>query len=349
MSSHSSHSSHTLQRQAYEIAACLVCGERHADVLGEHDDFRAEVEALWEYHTARLRADVPPQRLADRVVFTEPPPRRLVRCRVCGLVYRNPVERGVTEAYARSTPTHELLGRLFETQLPAARTQARRIRDLLGRGGTGLEVGSYVGAFLVAARDAGVSVVGVDVNPTINDFARAGGAQVYDGELCDLPSRADVDVVAIWNAFDQLADPRSTAFEAWRRLRPGGLLALRVPNGAFYARVRGRLSGRGRAAAALASTLLAQNNLLTFPYRWGFTPDSLRRLLLQTGFTVVRVRGDSLVRTSDEWTRPWARWEERVVKRMIAMTVRLEAAWAPWFEVFATRDSGTADPSLRSG
>ena len=50
---------------------------------------------------------------------------------------------------------------------------------------------------------------------------------------------------------------------------------------------------------AAARAVLAQNNLLTFPYRWGFTPQSLTRLLSETGFSVRRIRGDVLVPVAD--------------------------------------------------
>ena len=64
-----------------------------------------------------------------------------------------------------------------------------------------------------------------------------------------------------------------------------GVLAIRVPNGAFYAAVRRRLDG---IAGPIARALLAHNNLLGFPYRHGFTVQSLTLLLEDTGFDVVR-------------------------------------------------------------
>ena len=328
------------KRPSYEIGQCVVCGRGDAAVLGEADDFRMELEALWEYHAPRLQPNTPPARLADRLAFSEPPPLRLVRCLSCGLVYRNPAERAaaVTDLYARTAPASDGLAVLHASQLPTARAQARRIRRLLGRGGSGLEVGSYVGAFLVAANEAGLSFEGLDVNCAINAFARRLGVRVHDGELRDLARGAPLDVLAIWNTFDQLSDPRGVAFDAWRRLRPSGLLALRVPNGDFYTALHRHLRHGGRVVRSVARALLAQNNLLAFPYRWGFTVRSIRRLLADVGFVDVRIRGDALVRTADEWTLPWARWEERAVKRAMSAVASAHPAWAPWLEVFATRD-----------
>jgi hypothetical protein len=80
--------------------------------------------------------------------------------------------------------------------------------------------------------------------------------------------------------------------------------------------------------------VLAHNNLLTFPYRFGFSPHSLTRLLRDHGFRVERVVKDALVKTADEWTRPWARAEERLIKPMLR-------PFAPWFEMYARKASGS--------
>ncbi|HEY8175196.1 MAG TPA: hypothetical protein VIF32_05875, partial [Gemmatimonadaceae bacterium] len=74
----------------------------------------------------------------------------------------------------------------------------------------------------------------------------------------------------------------------------------------------------------------AHNNLLTFPYRFGFSPASLTRLLTETGFRVERIVADVNVPTADEWTKRWAALEERVVKP-------LTKRWRPWFEVYAKK------------
>jgi hypothetical protein len=88
---------------------------------------------------------------------------------------------------------------------------------------------------------------------------------------------------------------------------------------------------------ALARLALAHNNLLTFPYRYGFTIHSLTGLLERVGFTIRRVEGDVLVPIADEWTRPWASLEERVVKLALGAAARRKARWAPWIEVYATK------------
>lgn len=326
----------------YRLTRCAVCDGADTDVIADADDMRAEVEALWAFHGRRLRPETPPERLVDRVAFSQHAPFRLVRCRGCGLVYRNPIEREVElrEAYAADAPAPDALRALHDAQRSAYDAQAARLRAVLGAGkasAPGLEIGSYVGAFLAAARDAGLTFEGLDVNASVNAFTRSLGFRVTDGDLGALATN-DTEplygMVAIWNTFDQLPDPRAAVNAVWRLLRPGGVLAVRVPNGEFYARMR------GAGARTIARVLLAQNNLLGFPYRFGFTVGSLRRLLERAGFRLERVHGDVLVPTADEWTRPWARIEERAVKVAMRGVARVGARWAPWIEVYAARPGG---------
>jgi SAM-dependent methyltransferase len=290
---------------------------------------RAQVEALWGFHQRRLKSNTPVSRLRDRVAFSQHPPFRLVACRECGLVYRNPVERGfeLNATYARDAQPDDLLQSLHEVQRPAYDAQARRLASKVPSGASVLEIGSYVGAFLAAARDAGLRAAGVDINEPVNRFTRHLGFDVYDGELKAVGRR--FDAIAIWNTFDQLADPRATLHAALDRLQPGGVLALRVPNGAFFRHWNGRRPRR------FSNSLLAHNNLLTFPYRWGFSVQSLARLLEDVGFEPRDFVGDVLVPVADEWTRGWARLEEWALKFAMRRVVTSPSA-APWIEVYAT-------------
>ena len=322
---------------SYELARCTVCGSAAAAEIASTDDVREEVEALWAFHTRRLRTGTPPAQLMDRVAFSQHAPLRVVRCVECGLVYRNPVERPseLAAAYEDESPTTERMRALHETQRAAYAAQARRLSAVFGRRGSGIEVGSYVGAFLASARDAGWQFSGVDVNACANRFTRSLGFAVHDGPIESLDPGRRADVVAIWNCLDQLADPTSALRAARRHLSPGGMVAVRVPNGACYAAMRPLLR---RTVAPVAREWLAQNNVLGFTYRHGFTPRSLGRLLERLGFQVERVVGDVLVPIADRWTRPWARVEERVVKQALRLAARLargDRPMAPWFELYA--------------
>ncbi len=321
----------------YELTDCIACGSADARELATADEMRTEVEELWAFHERRLRPETPPPHLMDRVAFSQRPPLRVVRCTECGLVYRNPIERAheLSEIYAEDGPTREVMQSLHDTQRASYAAQAERLTEIAGRRGTGIEVGSYVGAFLAAARDAGWQFTGVDVNRSANDFTRSLGFMVHDGPLESLDAARRADAVAIWNCLDQLADPAATIHAARRHLSAGGMLALRVPNGACYAALRPLLT---TPLSAVARGWLAQNNLLGFPYRYGFTPTSAARLVERLGFRVERVVGDVLVPIADEWTRPWARIEERIVKQLGSTVDAVHTSdhpLAPWIELYA--------------
>ncbi|AHG93854.1 hypothetical protein J421_6319 (plasmid) [Gemmatirosa kalamazoonensis] len=328
----------------YELTACPVCGHAPGDTLADGDALRAEQERLWAFHDARLRPGVPVERLVDRVAFSQRLPLGLARCAQCTLVYRNPRERDIAlrEAYADEAVEADALRALHDTQRDAYGAQAERLEEVLGRRGRVLEVGSYVGGFLAAAARRGWRATGIDINAAALAVAREAvgdDVEVEEADLDGYAARGDTvagafDAVAVWNCFEQLPDPRGAAHRTAALLGAGGVLALRVPNGAFYAAIRERLDGP---LGPVAERLLAHNNLLAFPYRHGFTPGSLRRLLEPLGFEVVRVYGDALVPIADEWTRPWAAWEERLLKGALRLLAGDEAEWAPWLEVYARR------------
>jgi SAM-dependent methyltransferase len=316
----------------YEMATCPVCDSRDEEEVASRDEIEREIAELWEFHLRRLRPGTPRRYLTDRVVFSQDPPLRLGRCRACGTLYRNPRERGreLVSLYADEELDAEVLRGLFAAQLHSYRTQAARLARAAGAAGRALEVGSYVGGFQAAAREIGWEVEGVDVNGSAVAFARNAGFRVHEGEIDAVPEGRTFDAVAIWNCFDQLPRPRETLRAAKRLLRPGGLVVVRVPNGGFYASVRKALTGP---ASGLARAMLAHNNLLGFPYRTGYTGSSLAKLVRSEGFEVAETVGDTLVAIADRWTRGWARWEERAVKRMLA--VAAPGARAPWIELYA--------------
>lgn len=318
----------------YTLTTCPVCGGEAGTQIADRDDILREMELLWQFHGHRLRPEVPPARLLDRVVFSQEPPLRLVRCAGCGTILRHPRERAsaVEERYATESVESEVLAALFDAQVAGYAAQARRLTRVLRRAGTGLEVGSYVGAFLAAARSLGWRFEGLDVNRGAVAFARERGLVVTPGTLDDVPPHSRFDAIAVWNCFEQLPDPRAAASLARERLVRGGILAVRVPNGAFYARLRLHLQGH---LAGPTTVALALNNLLTFPYGHGFTVASLTRLLEDVGLRVVSVVGDVLVPTADRWTRPWAAAEERALKVAMRLLAQRLPRAAPWLEVYA--------------
>jgi SAM-dependent methyltransferase len=317
---------------AYELTPCPVCGAGESAELADADQMRGEVELLWEFHERRLKKGIPPERLSDRLAFSQRPPIRLAECGTCSHIYRNPWERkeALKAAYAGAPPEESVLEGIFAAQRKTSGRQVRRLGAVAGRAGRGLEVGSYAGGFLAAANDAGWNFEGLDVSEEVCAFVRTKGLRVTGGEIEQYEGAAAFDAIAIWNTFEQLYDARAGLQAARRLLRPQGILALRFPNGGFYRTWRARLPGTGR---GLALRILAHNNLLSFPYRQGYTETSIALLLHQCGFTIVDIHGDTLARVADQWTTRFGAFEERWVKRTQR---RWQRGWnAPWIEVYA--------------
>lgn len=95
-----------------------------------------------------------------------------------------------------------------------------------------LDVGCGAGYFLDAAREAGWQVRGVELSEAAVRVGREKlGLDIFQGTLAGaaLPAAA-FDVVTLFEVLEHLRDPGSALAEARRLLRPGGLLAIQVPN-----------------------------------------------------------------------------------------------------------------------
>jgi len=142
-----------------------------------------------------------------------------------------------------------------------------------------------------------------------------------------------MDALFIWNCFEQIEDPGSTLASAYCLLKRHGLLVVRVPNVSFYESWRAQIRSN---VAAWRS--LAYNNLLGFPYLFGYTPAVLTRLLLRHGFASVATHNSSLL------TLPFPDMPEEVERESSslnrALGARSESLSGPWIEVVCRRREG---------
>jgi SAM-dependent methyltransferase len=95
-----------------------------------------------------------------------------------------------------------------------------------------LDVGCGAGYFLDAARETGWDVRGVELSPTA---ARVGREQlrldIFQGTLAEAGFPDNwFDVVTLFEVVEHLRDPGAVLADAQRILKPGGLLAVQVPN-----------------------------------------------------------------------------------------------------------------------
>ncbi len=170
----------------------------------------------------------------------------LMECQKCHLVctgYYGP------KIEAAPNPTNENpISKLYENRYPLEVFQQERPRkikksaeelDLLAklRGakaapGKLLDVGCSYGFFLEVARERGWQVEGVEPSPVASRYARKdSGLEVFNGSLeaARFPAQS-FDVVTIRHVLEHIPDAGATLDEAWRILKPGGLLLVAVPN-----------------------------------------------------------------------------------------------------------------------
>jgi SAM-dependent methyltransferase len=262
-----------------------------------------------------------------------------------------PAPDATVRTYADDHYPEDRLAEMIASQTSLYRRKVPVLRRLLGMGAPRVvEVGSFVGGFLEVARTAGWSALGVDPNRQLGESCRTRGLAVFEGTLEELASReaaASADALVIWNTFDQLADPAPVLAASARLLRPGGVLALRVPHGLAFRGLHAmwdRARGPGR---RFLEACLAWNNLLSFPYLHGYGLASLERVVPRHGFRRTLVRGDVLGTLVGRASRGFARSEERAVKQLQLAWIALQARdpasplpAAPWLDVYYRRSAG---------
>ena len=326
--------------------ACAVCRSARHRIVASTAELEAQTRYLRRFHTRRMRPDRGSDDLAERAEFTQDYATNVVACTSCGLIFRDPRPRAaaIAEAYAGDTYGAERLRTLHDSQLEMFRPKAQTLRRWLAprREPVVIEIGSFVGGFLAAAREQGWQVLGIDPGEEVGRFCASLGLSVLreNVEACEFPADA-ADCVAIWSTFDQLPTPHPTLTAIRRFLRPGGILALRFPNGACFQRAAGWMQRWPRPIRGPLRASMAWNNLLGFPYLYGYSAPTLDRLLARYDFERVGFRADVLVRLADARTKTWAKWEERSLKALWRAAAAADtgseprgAAIAPWCDAY---------------
>ena len=224
------------------------------------------------------------------VAKTFPGAQRLLGCRRCGLVRLfsdTPWRADYWEDDGAGVHVYENSRLRAEVRERYSRYLAV-IDEGRTRSGALLDAGCGVGNFLLAARDAGWRVAGVEVSAKAVAIARRLGLDVEIAALED--SRwppAAFDAVTLWDLIEHVEDPVAALRAVHDKLRPAGTVFLETPNEEFWAR-----SVLRRAFAASGGRL----DLLSYFYypdhRFYFTRATLIRLLETAGFRHVRVWRD---------------------------------------------------------
>jgi 2-polyprenyl-3-methyl-5-hydroxy-6-metoxy-1,4-benzoquinol methylase len=166
----------------------------------------------------------------------------IVQCKNCGLIYTNPRLDGlqILDSYvAVEDPLYveERDGRVltFERHL-------RPLEQLHAPPGKLLDVGAYTGVFVEIAAQHGWEAWGVEPGHWAVEQAQARGLHIIEGTLAASGLADDsFDVVTMWDVIEHLTDPLAEVQQAYRLLKPGGLLVVHTMDiDSLFARVMGR-------------------------------------------------------------------------------------------------------------
>jgi SAM-dependent methyltransferase len=199
--------------------------------------------------------------------------------------------------------------------------------------GTLVDVGCGGGALLGLCRERGWRAIGFDPSAQAVTYAQEHGLEAYAEKWppCSLPDKS-ADAVTFINVLDHLRDPFAVLGEAWRILRPGGVLYIRVPNGSFHMHLKRALNtiGLGRLAVF---------------HLYGFSRIAFLHHLPRLGFTIVAVR-TAVPSREDEYGRMggWITIFRKVLKLADRIGYHLfrifsldQKAWGPSIEVIACK------------
>jgi hypothetical protein len=333
------------------IYDCTVCNTATSEVVCSASEVADQLTYLADFHRRRLRRSARDHgELIDRADFTQDYATDIARCTACGFVYRReePVPDKAAATYARDHYGSERLATLFAAQHELFRPRAARLGEMLKPGTQSplvIEIGSFVGGFLMAAKERSWQAIGIDPGREVAEFCRSKGLSVLQTPATEAQiAPASADGVCVWNTFDQLPDARATLTTITRWLRPDGVVAIRVPSGACFATCMGWLRSLPRAVTHPVRVAMAWNNLLGFPYLHGYSIVTLDRLLSSFGLRRIAFHPSVLPRLADARTKPWAVFEEQAVKSVWRTLTRSDGRAAPWFDAYYRYE-----PPLSSG
>ena len=199
----------------------------------------------------------------------------LERCASCGTAVTEGRAPGPdayeTGQYGMAQP--RMAGPVARFQRVVTRQPVRFLRRAgLERGSRVLDIGAGPGRLVAALGDAGYDAAGIEPSRRSVALAHQAGVRVERRDLFE-HAESRLDAAVMWHVLEHLEDPPTALVTVRGWLRPGGLLLVGVPN---LASTQAEVAGEGWL------------HLDAPRHRVHFTADGLRRLLVRSGFEIVR-------------------------------------------------------------
>jgi SAM-dependent methyltransferase len=250
---------------------------------------------------------------------TVSPEANVVECNACGYRFVSPRPSQAEIASSYSEP--DFYDGWLENEAGRARMWSKRL-DLLkrvGRSARLLDIGAGIGTFLALARDRfGWDVTGTEVSTAAVTIARERyGLELLLGWAEDLAlPEESFDLITLWHVLEHVPSPSKTLTLCHELLRPGGFLAIAVPNDddARTWLVRTKAFMSRKRPAPRYEALKPHGEVHLSQFKGGV----LKRALQSRGFTV------EVVTVDDQYASPDARSVRliRAYRRIHSMTGR---------------------------
>jgi len=224
---------------------------------------------------------------SDANLYVQHPKVIWLKCK-CGVIYR----KWCAESQDTPQPFNPATYRHFKRFRHRVAKSLCQIRDVLNFVDSGplLDIGCSFGYTIHAAKQLGLEARGLELDAEVAQYCRSRGYEVDIGTMTELPYKSgEFQIVVMKHVLEHTHDPQMALREVWRVLRPGGGLFIAVPDSRYWKSVRN-------------------------PYKYHFfdysdslphtghcvyyTPDTLTRLITDSGFSVVSVHPQLIHRTA---------------------------------------------------
>jgi len=137
-----------------------------------------------------------------------------------------------------------------------------------------LDIGCSSGWITSVSRELGFDATGLEANAHAVEFGRKKyGLDIIEGYIENLQTDMNFDAVTMFHVLEHIADPRNMLFQVKDLLYKNGKLLIVVPN-----------------LKSIGAGIFKKNYNWSIPHHISFfNPDTIRELLIQSGFRVVGV------------------------------------------------------------
>ena len=227
--------------------------------------------------SALVSRDCPVCGRDDAAAYLQKGALRLVRCRLCSMIYANPAPAQFASGqyYDRAGADYYLSTAKLESDYAAVRFERElRLFRMHCRSGAVLDVGCSSGAFLfqLNQRFPGCyQILGTDVSGPPLDYAEGRGVPVVRGNFPEQDfGQQKFDAVTFWAVVEHLLEPRLFLAQAGSVLKPEGLCFVLVPN-----------------LKSLAARALGARYRYLYPQHLNYFTKATLKKLVETQFSVV--------------------------------------------------------------